>query len=419
MNLVIKPVLFGPITQLLTMKGLPLRGALSDNRLQILPDAGIVVHHGKIFEYGNYKELRYQYDSAEKVEFTTDVVVLPGFIDCHTHLCWAGSRASDFSMRNAGLSYLEIAESGGGIWDTVTQTREASKEHLLNHILYRTSRMKSWGVTTAEVKSGYGLSVDEEIRLLRIINEAAKLADIDIIPTCLAAHTTPKDYFGSAAMYLTEVINHVLPIVKSELLSNRVDIFVERSAFDVSGAYDFLTNAKALGFDLSIHADQFTTGGSTLGVKLGAISLDHLEASTDSEIHAVATSDCVAVALPGASIGLGGPFAPARKLLDSGGILAIASDWNPGSAPMGDLIIQASILAVNQKLSMSEVLSGVTFRAAHALGLSDRGIIHEDMIADFQSYDTSDYREILYQQGLLKPSGVWKNGVKIYESKLG
>lgn len=417
MNPVNNPVLFGPISQLLTMRGLPVRGRISDDRLEIISGAGILVKDGVVIEIGKYSDLLTRFSDEEKHIFNRDVVVLPGFIDCHTHLCWAGTRAKDFSMRNAGFAYLDIAESGGGIWDTVSKTREASDEELIGNILQRTSLMKSWGVTTAEVKSGYGLSIEDELRHLRVINRAKMRSDIDIIPTCLAAHTIPKEYSGNASGYLLDIVNHILPTVKSESLSDRVDIFVERSAFDTQQAWDYLLKAKSLGFQLVIHADQFTAGGSVLGVKVGAVSVDHLEASNDVEIQIVAKSDTVAVALPGASIGLGEPFAPARKILDTGGIVAIASDWNPGSAPMGNLIIQASILASNQKLSTAEVFSGLTFRAAEALKLKNRGILEPGNRADFQCYDISDYREILYQQGLLKPSGLWKNGVNVYESE--
>lgn len=408
-------VLYGPISQLLTMRGLPLRGGIPDDRLEVVTNAGLLVHEGTIIEIGKYTDLLVRFANAKKVEFERDVVIIPGFIDCHTHLCWAGSRAIDFAMRNAGFAYLDIAGTGGGIWDTVSKTREASDEELTYNILKRTSLMKSWGVTTVEVKSGYGLSVEEELRHLRIINLAAKQSDIDIISTCLAAHTIPKEYYGNAMEYLSDILCYAFPVLKSESLSNRIDIFVERSAFDTQQAWEYLFKAKSLGFDIIVHADQFTTAGSVLGVKMGAVSVDHLEASSDVEIQIVANSDTTAVALPGASIGLGESFMPARKILDAGGILAIASDWNPGSAPMGNLLIQASILATNQKLTTAEVLSGMTFRAAKALKLNDRGRLDAGLCADFQCYNVSDYREILYQQGLLKPCGLWKNGVNIYE----
>jgi len=199
----------------------------------------------------------------------------------------------------------------------------------------------------------------------------------------------------------------LLPQIRTEQLSQRVDIFVEQSAFGLAESRQFLQKAKALGFDLAVHADQFTAGSSTLAVELGALSADHLEASTEKEIHALAQSDTVAVVLPGASLGLGEPFAPARKLLDAGACVAIASDFNPGSAPMGDLLTQAAILATYQKLNTAEVLAGLTFRAAKALKLREIGRVEVGYTADLQGYACADFREILYQQGRLKPYGVW------------
>jgi len=198
--------------------------------------------------------------------------------------------------------------------------------------------------------------------------------------------------------------------VQAEGLADRVDIFIEESAFDQSDGRYFLQKAKQLGFSLTVHADQFSAGGSAIAVECGALSADHLEASTDHEITLFGQSDTVAVLLPGASLGLGMGFAPARKLLDTGACVAIASDWNPGSAPMGDLLVQASILGAYEKLTLAETLAGLTFRAAKALRLADRGTIESGRIADMQAYPTADYRDILYNQGTLKPIQVWKYG---------
>ncbi len=182
-----------------------------------------------------------------------------------------------------------------------------------------------------------------------------------------------------------------------------MDVFIEKNAFDGNAALDYLNRAKHSGFDVTVHADQFTAGGSEVAVKAGAVSADHLEASSDKEINSLAKSNTVAVALPGASLGLGMPYAPARKLLDAGACLAIASDWNPGSAPMGNLLLQAAVLGAAQKLSNAEVFAGLTFRAAKALNLTDRGALAAGLCADLQVYPTNDYREILYHQGSLRP----------------
>jgi imidazolonepropionase len=223
----------------------------------------------------------------------------------------------------------------------------------------------------------------------------------------------PRDFLGSNSEYLELIIQELFPVMKKEKLTNRIDAFIEKSAFSPEEIKPYFQKAKELGFELTVHADQFSVGGSKVAVEFEARSADHLEASGDAEIQVLAKSNTIAVALPGASLGLGCAFTPARKLLDQGGALAIASDWNPGSAPMGDLLAQASILATFEKLSTAEVLAGITFRAAAALGLSDRGKLSQGQLADFILFPTSDYREILYQQGKLKPLQVWKNGKRI------
>jgi len=402
--------LIGPIRQVLTLDHLPVKGALRDEQLEILSHAGILMEREYIQKVGAWEELKQEFPEAELQELDGDYVALPGLVDCHTHLCFGGSRARDFALRNAGKTYLEIAQAGGGIWDTVTQTRSLDQATLAGITAKNANRLLREGVTSIEVKSGYGLSVAEELKLLRAIKQASGDTAADLIPTCLAAHLCPKDWKGRPSEYLTEIADQLFPVILEENLSTRIDAFVEKSAFSPEEILPYLEKAKQMGFDLTVHADQFSCGGSEVAVRLGARSADHLEASGDAEIQALASSNTVAVALPGASIGLGMAFTPARKLLDAGACLAIASDWNPGSAPMGDLLAQASILATFEKLSTAEVLAGITFRAASALGLSDRGKLTPGQLADFILFPSSDYREILYQQGKMKPEGVWKRG---------
>jgi len=402
--------LIGPISQVLTLDKLPSNGAIKDERLEIIPNAGILIEGKKILQVGPWEMLKKDAPEAEFFILEGEYVALPGLIDCHTHICFGGSRAKDFAMRNSGKSYLEIADSGGGIWDSVTHTRKLSLKELAGKTVKNANRHLSDGVTTIEVKSGYGLTVQEELKMLRAIGLANQSTSADIIPTCLAAHMKPRDFSGSNSEYLEMIARELFTILKSEKLTNRIDAFVEKSAFSPEEISPYFQKAKEMGFDLTVHADQFTTGGSTVAVNFGAVSADHLEASGEKEIKLLAQSNTIAVALPGASIGLGCAFTPARKILDHGGSLAIASDWNPGSAPMGDLLVQASILATFQKLSTAEVFAGITFRAAAALGLNDRGKIAPGFLADFILFPTSDYREILYQQGKLKPEMVWKKG---------
>jgi imidazolonepropionase len=405
--------LIGPITQILTLDQLSLKGAIKDEQLEPISQGGIVVEGKKILKTGIWKTLRQEFPQAELIQMEGNFVAMPGLVDCHTHICFGGSRARDFAMRNSGKSYLEIASAGGGIWDTVTQTRKLSQEELADITAIHAKRHLLEGVTTIEVKSGYGLSVEEELKMLRAIKLASSKTSADLVSTCLAAHMKPRDFEGTPSEYLKQISEELFPVLKNENLTNRIDAFVEKSAFSPEEIIPFFLKAKEFGFDLTVHADQFTTGGSQAAVQVGALSADHLEASGEKEIEYLAKSNTIAVALPGASLGLGCAFTPARKILDQGGALAIASDWNPGSAPMGDLLAQASVLATFEKLSTAEVFSGLTFRSAAALGLNDRGKLIPGSIADFILFPTSDFREILYHQGKLKPEMVWKNGTNI------
>jgi len=408
--------LIGPFSQVLPMTGLSLKGGMADSDLQVIEEAGIFIEDGRVLAIGLFADmLPKATDTTEILRLDGKHVCLPGFIDSHTHICFAGSRARDYAMRNAGKTYLEIAKTGGGIWDTVTQTRKATRAELVKGILKRANRHLRNGVTTLEVKSGYGLSVPDEIKMLYAIKEANEQLAVDLIPTCLAAHMLPRDYTGDAAAYLSEISENLLPKLKVEALTNRVVAFIEEGAFTRQSIGPYFTKAKALGFDITVHADQFSTGGSEVAVAFGAISADHLEASTEKEISLLAKSTVIATALPGASLGLRCNFTPARKILDAGGALAIASDHNPGSAPMGDLLTQAAILGAFEKLTNAEVLSGITFRAAAALGLKERGRLAPGFLADLCIFHTNDYREILYHQGNLKPCIVYKEGIKVVD----
>lgn len=402
--------LIGPFKQIVTLANLPLRGKLSDNQLEIIENGGILINDGFIEEIGNYEQLKSDFTNLELETLNSELVALPAFTDCHTHICFGGNRANDFAMRNAGKTYLEIAENGGGIWSSVQHTRKASEEELLKTTLERIDFLISLGITTIEIKSGYGLDVENELKMLRVIKRAQELTKATLVPTCLSAHLKPKDFGGTNEEYLNYILTEILPIVKGENLAKRVDIFIEKSAFQPEESKAFLLKAKDLGFEITVHADQFTPGSSRIAVEVGAKSADHLEATIDEDLEFLAASETVAVALPGASLGLGEKFTPARKILDKNGILAIASDWNPGSAPMGNLITQASILATFEKLSTAEVLAGITFRSAFALNLTDRGILEKGKKADFVTFKTDNFQNILYQQGSLKAEKIYING---------
>lgn len=400
--------LIGPFCQILTMDALPAKGPLSDADLQIVENGGVLVNNETIEAVGNFQELEQRAGSVERIE--GNFVLLPGFIDAHTHICWAGTRAEDYALRLSGLSYVEIGKRGGGIWSTVTKTRAASHEQLAAITARRATQLLSEGITALEVKSGYGLNPLAEIKILESIQEAQKFTNAELIATCLAAHIKPPDFEGNARQYLEYMVESLFPVIRERKLSNRIDIYIDEGAFGFEESRQYLKAAQSRGFHITVHADQFTPGGVQLAVELGALSADHLESVTDEEIHMLAKSSVIPVALPGASLGLGMPFTPARKLLNAGASLAIASDWNPGTAPMGNLLLQASVLGAYEKLSMAETLSAITNRASLALGLTDRGILKNGMIADFIGFPTNDYREIIYCQGSLKPRMIWKNG---------
>ena len=405
--------LIGPFKQVVTLANLPLRGKLSDEQLEIIVDGGILINEKTIQKIGNFETLKSENQNIE-IEYVEDEqIVLPAFVDSHTHICFGGNRANDFAMRNAGKTYLEIAESGGGIWSSVQHTRNASEEELLTTLLERIDFLISLGITTIEVKSGYGLDVENELKMLRMIKKAQEQTKATLVPTCLSAHLKPRDFEGRNEDYLNYILTEILPKVKEENLAKRVDIFIEKSAFQPEESKAFLLKTKDLGFEITVHADQFTPGSSRIAVEVGAKSADHLEATIDEDIEFLAQSETVATALPGASLGLGEKFTPARKLLDAGAIVAIASDWNPGSAPMGNLITQASILATFEKLTIAEVLAGMTFRSAFALGLEDRGQLKSGLKADFVTYKTNNFQNVLYNQGSLKADRVYIDGAKI------
>ena len=407
--------LTGPFTQLLPMTDMPLKGALRDEDIPVIENGGIVSESGKIVEVGNFDDLKFKYPDADIEQIKGNAVAIPGIIDSHTHICFGGTRSKDFAMRNAGKSYLDIAREGGGIWSTVLNTRKASQEELVLGIVERANFLLSLGITTIEVKSGYGLSVAEELKMLHAIKEANGLTKQNLIPTCLAAHTLPKDFEGNHAQYLEMIEKELFPILVEENLAQRMDAFIEEEAFDAKVTIPYFEKAKELGFEITVHADQFSTGGSEVAVKVGAASADHLEASGQKEVELLAYSDTVATALPGATLGLGCAFTPARALLDAGACLAIASDWNPGSGPQGNLLSQASILATFQKLSNAEVLAGITYRAAHALRKERIGQLTEGFESNFAVFATDNYQEITYQQGRLLPSRVYIGGEKVFE----
>lgn len=403
-------VLFGPFDQLVTFQDLPLKGPLKDSQIDIIQNGGIFCQGNVITAIGSYADLT---PLAEKlIRIDSPSVAFPGLVDAHTHLCWAGNRAREYALRLQGANYQEIAAQGGGILSTVASTRNASEQQLLNDLLVRLHTLLRQGITTCEIKSGYGLDAATELKILRTIAKASELQPIKLIPTCLAAHTLPPEY-SDPADYLKMIENELWPCIIEEKLSSRMDIFVDECAFSPQVAKFYLETAKKRGFQITLHADQFSPGGGILASELNACSADHLECTDYPTALQLAKAGVVAVVLPGATLGLGQPFPPARMLLDSGNCLAIASDWNPGTAPMGRLMTQAALLGAQQRLTLAETWAAITFRAAHALGLDDgSGRLASKARADFIVFPCKEWQEPLYYQGALAPREIFIGGRK-------
>lgn len=394
-------ILYGPFAQLVTLKGLSAKGPIQDSCLEVIPNAGVLCADSIISSIGSFESL--VSEAKEVYPLPHSTVGFPALIDAHTHLCWAGNRCKEYSQRLSGATYQEIASNGGGILNTMRATRNATNEELTELMINRCNALLKRGIATCEVKSGYGLSVEHELRCLKNILTVSKKHPLQIIPTCLAAHTLPPE-FSSPEIYLNAIIDHLLPQLKDNHLAQRVDIFVEEGAFSVPMAKEYLRTCQSMGFSITLHANQFSMGGAMLAAELSATSADHLEVLSPLEVKALADKNVVCVVLPGATLGLGHKFPPARMILDNGATLAIASDWNPGSAPMGDLLTQAALLGCEQHLTMAETWAGITCRAAQALNLNDRGILDTNLRADIALFPCSDWREVLYYQGSLSPS---------------
>ncbi|HEX5575735.1 MAG TPA: imidazolonepropionase, partial [Gemmatimonadales bacterium] len=323
---------------------------------------------GTISWVGAERELPDEYRQAEGLD-AGGRLVIPGLIDCHTHLAFAGWRADEFVQRSQGRTYLEISRAGGGILSTVRQTRAASEAQLLARARGFLQEMLALGVTTVECKSGYGLDEDTELRLLRVYRRLAEEQPVRLVPTFLGAHVVPPEFRERRAEYLDLLIDRMIPRVARDNLATCCDVFVEDSAFTVPEAARILRAAKAAGLSRKLHADQLTAGGGAeLAAEVGALSADHLECVSDRGMAAMAAAGVVAVGLPLASLYLGQSPMPARRLIASGVPVAIASDFNPGSAPSYHLPFALTLACTMLRMTPAEALKGATIHAARAVG---------------------------------------------------
>lgn len=324
--------------------------------------------------------------------------VFPGLVDCHTHLAFGGWRADEFELRIQGATYLDIAARGGGIASTVRQTRQATDDALEARARSWLDAMRELGVTTVECKSGYGLDRDTELRLLRLYRRLAGTQPTRIVSTYLGAHTVPPEYKENRAAYLRLVVDDVIPIILREGLADCCDVFVERSAFSLDEARLVLKAGIAAGLRPKLHADQLSDGGGAqLAAELGALSADHLEHISEAGIAAMAAAGVVAVSLPLATMYLNQPPMPARRLIDAGVAVAVATDFNPGSAPSFHLPFALTLACTLQRMTPPEALKGATIYAARAVGReADIGSLEAGKFADFALFDVPDVTQWLY-----------------------
>ncbi len=382
---------------------------------EILTDHFIVCEDGLIKDILPNNFLS-KFSSAEKIELKNKVI-LPGLIDCHTHTAFAGSRSKEFRLKLAGSSYEEIARQGGGIITTVNAVRNTSLPNLVNVIKPRINEYIRQGVTTLEIKSGYGLDFENEIKLLHAIKIIDEFYPIDIISTFLGAHTFPPELKNNRTAYINLINQEMIPHISKNKLAVFCDGFCESTAFNADEIDSIFSVAKQNGLHLKLHTEQFNNiGGLDVALKHNAVSVDHLEVLKEEDLNKFTHSNTAVVLLPGVSFFLDYQFAPARKLIDNDAIVAIASDYNPGSSHIQNMQLIMSLAAIKMKMTIEEVINSITINAAKALMIENRvGSIEIGKQADFAVFGTDDYSEIIYNVGKNLLSHTIKNGNIIYQ----
>jgi imidazolonepropionase len=381
--------------------------------LSIIEDGAMLVLDGRIAGVGQRSEIEPLIGSETRVLDARGRVLMPGFVDAHTHPVFAGERADEYEQRASGATYQEIAARGGGIQSTVNKTRAAS----LDQLIAAGTRYAEWflrgGTTTVEAKSGYGLSVEDELKILRAIRQLDQELPLRYIPTFLGAHSVPPEYRSRRADYVALLIEEMLPRVASERLAEYCDVFCEERVFTTDESWRILSAARAHGLDLRLHADQLSlSGGAMLAARLKAATADHLEYTDRSGINALKSAGVQPVLLPGSVYALGSARYPAaREMIDAGLAVVLATDFNPGSSPTPSMQMVLNLASTQMRLTPAEALTAATINAAYSLGRGDQlGSLEAGKRADFCIHDCADYREVSYFFGIEHADAVYVDG---------
>jgi imidazolonepropionase len=402
-------------SQLVTVAG-PARPRIGKEmqELAFIAEGGMLVDNGLISAVGSSDEIEKRAGDAQIVD-ATGKIVLPGFVDAHTHLVFAGNRLNDFERRSRGETYEQIAAAGGGIWSTVQKTRAATEADLFQQAKRHLQWFLQSGTTTIEAKSGYGLSLEAELKILRVMRQLNQETPVELIPTFLGAHSVPPEYRASSEHYV-QLIVEMLPRVCSEKLAEFCDIFCERGYFNIEQSRRILTSAKKLGLGLRAHVDQLTnSGGAKLAAELGATTADHLEKTDEQGIAALKAAGVQPVLLPGSVYALGSTVYPqARQMIEAGLAVVIATDFNPGSSPTSSMPMVLSLACTQMKMSPTEAISAATINAAYSLNRGSQiGSLESGKLANFSVFDCEDYREVGYWFGNVRPHTVYVRGEKV------
>jgi imidazolonepropionase len=404
-------------SQLITLGGPPrARRGKELNELGIIPDGAFVAAGGKITHVGKSTEVEKVCDRETEVIDASGCVVLPGFVDAHTHLVFAGNRLDDFEARAHGESYEQIAKRGGGIQTTVRATRAASADELCALAKKRASWFLQNGTTTIEAKSGYGLTLENELKILRVIRRVGKETPLETVPTFLGAHALPSEFREDRAGYISLIIEEMLPVIARERLAEYCDIFCEQNYFNLQDARRILTAAKQHGLKLRMHVDQLTDGGGAkLAAELAATTADHLEQTAADGINALGKANVQPVLLPGSVYALGSKKYPdARAMVDAGLAVVLATDFNPGSSPSPSMTMMLSLAVTKMRMSPAEAITAATMNAAASLNRADNiGSLEVGKLANFAVYDCEDYRELAYWFGVSLVRDVFVGGVSV------